>query len=426
MRELRKVPAGWRLVRLAEVLEICRNGLACPQDTEPSKGTPVSRIETISDGTIDWRRIGYAAPEHVDPSYLVLKGDILLSHINSVRHIGKVARKQDERPLIHGMNLMLLRFSSHVDASFGFALLEWDRTKQYFERRAKKAVNQASINQKDIRGLQFALPPLYEQEAIAAVLDTIGDAIEHTEAVIAATERLRDALLHELLTCGVSGWMRRQERIAHRSGRYPMRDLSELPDGWRVASLAEIATILTGTTPPRENLDYYGGSTPWLKPSDLANSRFVSTSAECLTDEGVSVARLAPENTVLVSCIGTIGEVSISTVSTCFNQQINALIPGKIVTSSFLYWSCISKASHMERIAAKTAVPILKKSEFSKISIALPPLDEQRAIAVILDSVAESIERFCDVHERQLAAKCSLLDALLAGRVRTLGRTNRG
>ena len=50
------------------------------------------------------------------------------------------------------------------------------------------------------------LPPLPEQRAIAAVLDSIDDAIEGTEAVIAATEQLRDSLLHELLTRGVPGW----------------------------------------------------------------------------------------------------------------------------------------------------------------------------------------------------------------------------
>ena len=56
-----------------------------------------------------------------------------------------------------------------------------------------------------IRTFRFLLPPLCEQRAIAAVLDSIDEAIERTEAVIAATKRLRDALLHELLTRGLPG-----------------------------------------------------------------------------------------------------------------------------------------------------------------------------------------------------------------------------
>ena len=188
-----------------------------------------------------------------------------------------------------------------------------------------------------------------------------------------------------------------------------MRDLRKLPDGWRVVRLGDIATVLTGTTPPREKLDFYGGGIPWLKPSDLARSQFVSTSAEYLTNDGASLARLVPKDTVLVSCIGTIGEVSISRVAMCFNQQINALIPGSLITSSFLYWSCASRADYMERIAAKTAVPILNKSEFSKIPIMLPPLNEQRAIAAVLDAIDEAIERT----EAVISATERLRDALL-------------
>ena len=63
-----------------------------------------------------------------------------------------------------------------------------------------------SLNRNFVHPEPVPLPPLPEQRAIAAVLDSIDDAIEHTEAVITATERLRDALLHELLTCGVPGW----------------------------------------------------------------------------------------------------------------------------------------------------------------------------------------------------------------------------
>ena len=56
------------------------------------------------------------------------------------------------------------------------------------------------------RSVPVLLPPLPEQRAIANVLDSIDAAIERTEAVIAATETLRDSLLHELLTRGVPGW----------------------------------------------------------------------------------------------------------------------------------------------------------------------------------------------------------------------------
>ena len=69
-----------------------------------------------------------------------------------------------------------------------------------------RATGVPGLNRDDVYSLNRSLPPLAEQRAIAAVLDAIDEAIERTEAVVAATERLRDALLHQLLTRGISGW----------------------------------------------------------------------------------------------------------------------------------------------------------------------------------------------------------------------------
>ena len=76
-----------------------------------------------------------------------------------------------------------------------------------------------------------------EQQAIAAVLDSIDEAIERTEAVIAATERLRDALLHELLTCGVPGW---------HSEWKDAPGIGTIPACWEVVRLGEVAQVVRG------------------------------------------------------------------------------------------------------------------------------------------------------------------------------------
>ena len=183
----------------------------------------------------------------------------------------------------------------------------------------------------------------------------------------------------------------------------------QVPDGWQVVRLGNVAEVVTGNTPPRETSEYYGGDIPWVKPSDLASSRLVDSSEEYLTEAGAVVARQIPENCVLVSCIGTIGEVAISRVPLCFNQQINALIPSDTVWPPFLYWACNGQASRLLSMSAKTAVPILNKSAFSAVSISLPPLPEQRAIAAVLDSIDEAIERT----EAVIAATERLRDALL-------------
>ena len=186
-------------------------------------------------------------------------------------------------------------------------------------------------------------------------------------------------------------------------------DGTELPDGWRLMRLGDVAEVVTGSTPPRKVSEYYGGNVPWIKPSDLASARIVDSSEEYLTSAGVAASRQVPELSVLVSCIGTIGEVGISRVPLCFNQQINALIPCSEVLPAFLYWACNQQANYLISIAAKTAVPILNKTAFSNVSILLPPLPEQRAIADVLDSIDEVIEHT----EVVIAATETLRDSLL-------------
>ena len=75
------------------------------------------------------------------------------------------------------------------------------------------------------------LPPLPEQRAIADVLDSIDEAIERTEAVIAATETLRDSLLHELLTRGVPGWHTEWKDAP---------GIGTIPVDWEVVRLGEV------------------------------------------------------------------------------------------------------------------------------------------------------------------------------------------
>ena len=227
----RILPDGWQRVRLGEHLALCRNGLVSRQDANPENAVPITRIETIADGKIDWTRVGYVPLEDADQGYLVQMGDILLSHINSVKHIGKVARVSDDALLLHGMNLMLLRFRESMDFGFGYALMSSANTKLYMERRAKKAVNQASINRQDIFELPILLPPLPEQRAIAAVLDSIDEAIEGVEAVIAATEQLRDSLLQDLLTRGLPG--------QHTEFR-DVPGLGTIPADWEVVRLGDV------------------------------------------------------------------------------------------------------------------------------------------------------------------------------------------
>ena len=170
-----KLPKGWAWCRLGELTEFIRNGISIKQDKN-LKGYPITRIETISDGSINRERMGYADIYDLSKyeQYLLTKGDILLSHINSPIHIGKSAvysPKSDGEKIIHGMNLLCIRLKE-VDSHFINYFFNSKTFRYSLFPFIKHAVNQASINIGNLRNILIPLPPLQEQHRIVEKIET--------------------------------------------------------------------------------------------------------------------------------------------------------------------------------------------------------------------------------------------------------------
>ncbi len=272
-------------------------------------------------------------------------------------------------------------------------------------RRLLRNPGYPSLSLSDLKSVRVSVPSPDNQISIARTLNRVDQSIERTEDVIAQTGQLRDALLHKLLTRGIPG---------HHTEWKEISGIGTVPTIWQDVLIGDIAEIITGTTPSRANSEYYGGPFPWVKPSDL-KGYYVRKSDESLTSKGAFFAKYVPKDSVLVSCIGTIGKIAIAKRPLFFNQQINACKPNDRVLPSFLYWSLFYKAAYMQSIASQTAVPILNKREFSKIRIGLPTLTEQTQISKVLSSIIDYIEKMeiCLTGAKRL--RDSLLQELLTG-----------
>jgi type I restriction enzyme S subunit len=200
--EIGELPEGWEVVKLEDILNLIRNGTTVQQNKE-GKGFPVTRIETIASGSIDPKRVGWAelTPEQFE-RYKMEIGDILFSHINSIEHIGKTAIYLGNPPnLVHGMNLLLLRLNREKTyPMFVFYWLNSELVRNIIKSTAKRAVNQVSINQKDVKLIPIPLPPLEEQKQIVEMLSTIDAAIENERRYLGVLEKCKRWLLDNLLT----------------------------------------------------------------------------------------------------------------------------------------------------------------------------------------------------------------------------------
>ena len=178
-----KLPEGWCECTLGSLFLFIRNGINIHQD-KSKIGYPITRIETISSEFIDRLRMGYAAiTEDNYSDYYLQKDDILMSHINSPIHVGKCALcdiKAGEK-IIHGMNLLCLRPYPDIEAKFILMVFRSPYFKDEIRPFIKNAVNQASINIRNLSSVHLHLPPVSEQHRIVAKIEEIFaqlDAIE--------------------------------------------------------------------------------------------------------------------------------------------------------------------------------------------------------------------------------------------------------
>ena len=157
----------------------------------------------------------------------------------------------------------------------------------------------------------------------------------------------------------------------------------DVPDNWVWTIVGEVGEVITGSTPSKDIAEYYGGDIPFYKPTDLDLGINTNSASDTLTIEGYNLSRKLPVGSILVTCIGaTIGKTGLISTEGACNQQINAIIPSSLITSTFLYYSCISEYFQKEirNHASATTLPILNKNNFTKLLIPLPPLSEQQRI----------------------------------------------
>lgn len=192
--------------------------------------------------------------------------------------------------------------------------------------------------------------------------------------------------------------------------------MTNLPQGWEVKKLGEIGEIVTGSTPSKSNLDFYGKDYPFFKPSDFEQGYFLENAGDNLSKLGFDKARQLPPKTILVVCIGSLGKVALTRVIGSCNQQINAIIPHKNIISEYIYYYCISSKfqSILFSKAPQTTLAIFNKTEFSKLEIIYPKdIKEQERIVGILDESFAKIDESIKILKQDLLNLDELMQSAL-------------
>ncbi|MDU0866331.1 MAG: restriction endonuclease subunit S [Clostridium perfringens] len=348
--------------RLEELSEFIRNGASIKQ-FENAKGYPITRIETISDSYVNLERVGYADIMEFGKyeEYLLDIGDILMSHINSDKHLGKTAIFENENvKLIHGMNLLCIRPNKKIVSpkylNYYFKSLDF---KKQLPKITKKSVNQASFSVSDLKKLKCKIHSIENQKKIVEILDKSQELIDKRKKQIEELDLLVKSKFIEMFGD-------------------PVTNLKK----WDKVAIGEMFEIKTGATPSRKENSYWeGGTIPWVKTTEL-KEYIINETEEYITEDGFnnSSVNLLPKDTILIAMYGqgkTRGMTGKLGIEATTNQACAAILPNNNENMDFVWYQLRLLYDELRALGQGGSQPNLNTNLVKTYQLIFPPVELQ-------------------------------------------------
>jgi len=286
------------------------------------------------------------------------------------------------------------------------------------------AGGQKRVPEDFIKNFRTGIPPLVEQQQIAAFLDwktsQIDALIAKKQELLQKLKEKRLAVITQTVTKGLNP-------------DAPMRDsgiawLGEVPDHWEVIPLGFLMTMSGGMTPSMANPEYWEGEIPWVTPKDMKQPR-ISDSIDHITDAALAetAISLIPIGAILVVVRGMILAHSFPTAVTerpvTINQDMKALRCGERLDIEFLFWCLNGFAKVLSNLAQESAHGTRKveTETLKKFQLPLPPMFEQKAVAKALAHRLNQLDQLAESTDETIARlteyRTAMITAATTGKI---------
>lgn len=260
-----------------------------------------------------------------------------------------------------------------------------------------------------LENLKMLVPKdISDQRRIASILSSLDRKIELNNKINADLEEMAQAIF--------KNWFVDFEPF--KDGKFVDSELGMIPEGWKVGCLGDMGNIVCGKTPSKANSNYYGGDIPFIKIPDMHGNVFVESSEDRLTELGSlsQIKKLIPPSSLMVSCIATVGLVSINTKPSHTNQQINTVIPHNKSALFYLYQYIKNNEELLKNMGrgGTTTLNVNTKS-FSNIRLLIPSEIALEQFHRVVEGLFKKIE--LNLHESRTLSllRDTLLPRLMSG-----------
>jgi type I restriction enzyme S subunit len=309
---------------------------------------------------------------------------------------------QDNLPCLLVQRTARLRGSETLDVRFLRHLIGGSQFTSYV-KRITTGTAVPHISPTDIKSFRFLLPPLPEQQEIAAILDTWDEAITLIKRRIEAARQRKKGLMQRSLSGRV---------------RFPEFEGEE----WREVTVGRMGNVVSGGTPSTKIDAYWDGEIQWCTPSEITAlpTKYISQARRTITQEGLknSSAVVLKPRSILVCTRATVGDCAINTVPIATNQGFKNLILANEYYPEFVYYLLSFNKTKLVRYASGSTFLELSKRDFERLKFKVPSFPEQRRIAAVLQTCDREIELLTQKRDALQRQKKGLMQRLLTGRVR--------
>jgi type I restriction enzyme S subunit len=183
--------------------------------------------------------------------------------------------------------------------------------------------------------------------------------------------------------------------------------LGEIPAHWEVKRLRFLFRIVNGSTPATGTPGYWDGDIPWVTPDDLGelSKPFIESTRRSITEAGYKSCgvTLVPPGSLVLSTRAPIGHLGIAAVELCTNQGCRGLVLRREASEKFFFYHLLSAKPELEARGQGSTFRELSTENLASVSVAFPPVPEQRAIAAFLDRETARIDALVEKKERLIA-----------------------
>lgn len=292
--------------------------------------------------------------------FKLAKGDILVARTGATVGVSYYVNKDLEA--VYNNGTIRLKINEENDSRYIFYITTTKEFRQYIDNVSCVAT-QPNLRIENLLRFQCPDKDLEEQKAIASVLSAYDDLIEKNNRKIEILQDMAEELYKE--------WFVRFRFPGYKTAKFT----DGIPEGWEIKQIKDFGQVETGKTPSTEVSAYYGSDILFVKTPDMHNNMWTFETEEMLSIEGSNsqIKKLLPVNSIMVSCIGTGGVVSINSQPSHTNQQINSIILNDINNLEWLYYTCITlKPTILLFGATGATMTNLSKGKFEKLKVLYP------------------------------------------------------